>query len=45
MDIEAVIQEFRTDPQFAQNIVEWRTIPARDASYRPFPPDLSPDVV
>jgi DEAD/DEAH box helicase domain-containing protein len=44
MDIEAVIQEFRTDPQFAANIVDWRTIPAKAADYRPFPVDLRPEV-
>ncbi|TVR70858.1 MAG: DEAD/DEAH box helicase [Sphaerobacteraceae bacterium] len=44
MDIEAVIQEFRQDPQIARNIVEWRTIPARDAVYEPFPENLDPRV-
>lgn len=45
MDIEAVINEFRVEPQFAQNVVEWRTIPAREAQLRPFPEGLRPEVV
>jgi DEAD/DEAH box helicase domain-containing protein len=44
IDIEAVIRDFRTDPQFAPNIVEWRTIPAREADYRDFPDVLDADV-
>ncbi len=41
MSIPALLSHWRADPGVAENIVEWRTIPARPARLAPFPPNLS----
>jgi DEAD/DEAH box helicase domain-containing protein len=44
VDVDAVISRFRSEPQFAGNFVEWRTIPERPADVRQFPESLRPEV-
>ena len=42
MSIPALLSHWRADPGVAENIVEWRTLPARPARLAPFPANLSP---
>ncbi len=42
MSVAQAIEDFRTDPRFAPNIVEWRTLPAVPAQTVDFPTDLNP---
>jgi DEAD/DEAH box helicase domain-containing protein len=42
MNVEDVIEAFRTDPRFAPCFATWRTIPARPAETTPFPETLAP---
>ena len=42
MSLAALIQRWRYDPEIAANIVEWHTLPARQAQFRDFPEALHP---
>ena len=42
MTLASLLSRWRSDPQVAPNIVEWRTLPPRPASLAPFPADLHP---
>ena len=45
MTLTALINRWRSDPDVAQNVVEWHTLPARIARSKQFPPDLHPALV
>jgi DEAD/DEAH box helicase domain-containing protein len=45
MALEALLNRWRTDPEINENIVEWRTIPARVAEYVQIPHSLHPKLV
>jgi DEAD/DEAH box helicase domain-containing protein len=45
VSVSQAIEDFRTDPRFAANIVTWRSIPAIPASTVDFPPELHPSLV
>ena len=40
MPLDALLNHWKHDPQTADNIVTWRTLPARSAVTHPFPDDL-----
>ena len=40
--VESVLESFRQDPSFRQNITFWHTIPPQPAKYGDYPPDFSP---
>jgi len=42
MTLTALLNRWRSDPDTAQNVVEWHTQPARTARVKPFPSDLHP---
>ncbi len=42
MSLATLLQHWQSDPTVAENIVAWRTIPARQAQYEPFPDELHP---
>ncbi len=42
MSVAQAIEDFRADPRFAPNIVEWRTLPAVPARTVNFPAELNP---
>jgi len=39
------IEQLKNDPGFMQNVTCWRTIPAREAVYAPFPERLDPRII
>ena len=42
MSLQSLIAHWRSEPEVAQNVVEWHTIPAQIARLVPFPADLHP---
>ncbi len=44
MSLATAIAEFRTDRTLADNVVEWRTIPAEPPRFEAWPPNLDPRV-
>ena len=42
MSLATLLQHWQSDPAIAENIVAWRTIPAREARWLPFPDELHP---
>ena len=42
MTLTALLSRWRSDPETAQNVVEWHTLPAQTARNKPFPTDLHP---
>ena len=40
MSLSSLLSHWRADPDVGGNVVEWRTIPARPASFQAFPSDL-----
>ena len=45
MSVSQAIEDFRSDPRFAPNIVTWRSIPAIPATTSEFPSELHPTLV
>lgn len=45
MSLATLLQHWQSDPAIAENIVAWRTIPARQAECAPFPDELHPALV
>ena len=45
MSLSSLLSHWRADPDIANNIVEWRTLPARLARTAPLPEDLHPSLV
>jgi DEAD/DEAH box helicase domain-containing protein len=44
MSLQPLLTRWRADPDIGGNVVEWRTIPARQARLEPFPADLHPSL-
>ncbi|MGD8455550.1 MAG: DEAD/DEAH box helicase [Anaerolineales bacterium] len=44
MALEKLLSHWRAEPAIGGNIVEWRTLPAREARFVPFPDDLHPSL-
>lgn len=42
MSLSTLLAAWRADPSVGGNIVNWRTVPPRDAQYVPFPDELHP---
>ena len=40
MSLNSLLSHWRSDPSIGGNITAWETVPARSASYAPFPDDL-----
>lgn len=40
--LETLLERWQVEPTIRQNIVEWRSIPARQARFQPIPPALHP---
>jgi DEAD/DEAH box helicase domain-containing protein len=40
MTLSALLARWRSDPQVGPNLVEWRVLPKKPASFQPFPGDL-----
>ena len=45
MSLSSLLSHWRADPDIANNIVEWRTLPARSARTAPLPDDIHPSLV
>ncbi len=45
MNLEQILDRFKTDPSIKNNIVHWETFPPKPAVYEPFPEHLNPDLV
>jgi DEAD/DEAH box helicase domain-containing protein len=45
MSVNSLLSRWRSQPEIATNIVEWRSLPARPARYVPFPADMRPDLI
>jgi DEAD/DEAH box helicase domain-containing protein len=44
MTLKQLLSHWRAEPTIGGNIVEWHTIPAREAQFVPFPDDLHPSL-
>lgn len=42
MNLQQVIEQLRSDPDFVQNVTHWRTLPARPAQWVDLPDSLHP---
>jgi DEAD/DEAH box helicase domain-containing protein len=42
MSVNSLFSRWRSQPEIAANMVEWRTLPARPAQFQDFPPSLHP---
>jgi DEAD/DEAH box helicase domain-containing protein len=42
MTLSALLAHWKSDPQVGPNLVEWRTIPRKPASFTPFPQGIHP---
>jgi DEAD/DEAH box helicase domain-containing protein len=42
MSVNSLLSRWRSQPEIATNVVEWRTLPARSARFQDFPPELFP---
>jgi len=42
MSLSSLLSHWRADPDIGGNVIEWRTTPARQAHFVPFPADLHP---
>lgn len=42
MTISALLSHWRSDPEVGPNIIEWHTIPRKDANFEPFPESVQP---
>jgi DEAD/DEAH box helicase domain-containing protein len=42
MTLSALLAHWRSDPQVGPNLVEWRVLPNKPASFEPFPEELHP---
>ena len=42
MTLASLLSRWRSNPEVAANIVDWRTLPARAARVEPFPVELNP---
>ena len=40
MNLDQLIESLRTNPEFMNHVTHWETIPAREAVYAPFPPEM-----
>jgi len=45
MSVDSLLSRWRSQPEIAANIVEWRSLPARPARYTPFPHELQPGLI
>ena len=45
MAMEELLHTLRTDPDFRDAVVHWRTLPSRQARTAPFPDSLHPDLI
>ena len=45
LPLESVIERLRSDPQYAENVVEWRTLPPKDATFADYPDWVHPDLL
>ena len=44
MTLARLLAHWRSDPQVGPNLVEWRVMPKKSASFEPFPEDLHPTI-
>jgi DEAD/DEAH box helicase domain-containing protein len=44
MTLSALLAHWRSDPQVGPNLVEWKILPAKSASYTPFDPSIHPAI-
>ncbi len=44
MSVSKLLSHWRAEPTIGGNIVEWRTIPEREAQFVPFPEELHPSL-
>ena len=44
MSLAALFSHWRSDPQVGPNIIEWRTLPPRNARFEPIPDGIHPDL-
>ena len=42
MNLSQLLERLKSDPFFMENVTAWRTVPARPASYAPWPGDIDP---
>ncbi len=40
MTLSALLAHWRADPQVGPNLIEWRILPGKQASFEPFPPSI-----
>jgi DEAD/DEAH box helicase domain-containing protein len=45
MSVNSLLSRWRSQPEIAANIVEWRKLPARPARYAPFPAEVQPALI
>jgi DEAD/DEAH box helicase domain-containing protein len=45
MSVDSLLSRWRSQPEVAANIVEWRSLPIRPARYAPFPAEVHPALV
>ncbi|MBQ9943182.1 MAG: DEAD/DEAH box helicase [Clostridia bacterium] len=42
MNLSQLLEKLKNDPFFMENVTAWRTLPAREARYAPWPCDIDP---
>jgi DEAD/DEAH box helicase domain-containing protein len=42
MSLRVLLEQWKSNPAFLENVTEWSVIPPRDGQYSPIPEDLSP---
>lgn len=45
MTLDQILESLRNSPRLAAGFTAWRELPAREASWRPLPPSLHPELV
>ncbi len=45
MNLTQLLDRLRHTPTFMENVVHWETLPAREAVYEPFPPEMHPSIL
>jgi DEAD/DEAH box helicase domain-containing protein len=44
MSVTRLLRNWQAEPSIAANVATWQNLPARPAQFRPFPPELHPDL-
>lgn len=42
MNLNQLLEKLKNDAFFMENVTAWRTLPAREAKYAPWPEDIDP---